>query len=64
MNADFDTEKIAAYCVLENDTIWNKITENRQWSVMIDGVAVDIMANTGEFVQMVFPLDGFITELP
>ncbi|BBH24180.1 hypothetical protein Back11_55250 [Paenibacillus baekrokdamisoli] len=64
MNADFDTDKLADYCVLESDTFWTKVNGNRQWSIMIDGVAVDIKANTGEFVQMVFPLDGVITELP
>ncbi|MNZ86503.1 hypothetical protein D3C78_1053240 [compost metagenome] len=64
MNANFNTDKIAEYCVLERGTFWNKITGTRQWSVMIDGVAVDIKANTGEFVQMVFPLGGVITELP
>jgi hypothetical protein len=64
MNTDYDTGKLAAYCVLESDTVWNKIIGNRQWSVMIDGVEVDIKANTGEFVKMIFPLDGVITELP
>jgi hypothetical protein len=51
-------------CVLESDTVWNKVIGNRQWSVMIDGVGVDIKADTGEFVRMVFPLDAVITELP
>src|SRR5437016_3785765 len=55
MNINIDTDKMVDYCVLESDTTWNKIIGNRQWSVMIDGVAVDIKANTGEFVQMVFP---------
>lgn len=63
-NSEFDTEIPANYVVLENDTIWNKVIGRRLWSVMIDGVAVDIEANTGEFVQMVFPLDGVINELP
>jgi hypothetical protein len=31
---------------------------------MIDGVGVDIKADTGEFVRMVFSLDAVITELP
>jgi hypothetical protein len=31
---------------------------------MIDGVVVDINANTGEFIEMGFPLDGVINELP
>lgn len=64
MNSDFDTEKQAEYCLLRNDKFWNRIIGNRQWSVMIDGVAVDINANTGEFVEMGFPLDGVINELP
>ena len=64
MNVDFDTEKQVEYCLLKNDTLWNKMTGDRQWSVMIDGLGVDIKANTGEFVQMVFPLDGVINELP
>ena len=64
MNGDFDTEKQAEYCLLRNDTFLNKIIGNRQWSVMIDGLAVDIKADTGEFVEMVFPLDGVINELP
>lgn len=64
MNSDFDTEKQAEYCLLRNDKLWNRIIGNRQWSVMIDGVVVDINANTGEFVEMGFPLDGVINELP
>lgn len=64
MNGNFDTEKQAEYCLLRNDTFWNIIIGNRQWSVMIDGLAVDIKANTGELVEMVFPLDGVINELP
>ncbi|MEW9698669.1 hypothetical protein [Paenibacillus sp. SI8] len=64
MNAGIDTQKPAEYCVLTNDTVWNKMIGNRQWSVMVDGYGVDIQANTGEFVQMIGPLDGVITELP
>lgn len=64
MNSAFDTEKPAHYSVLVNDTAWNKVIGNRQWSIMIGDVAVSIKADTGEFVQMVFPLDGVITELP
>jgi lipoprotein signal peptidase len=64
MNGDYDTEKKAAYCLLENDSFWNRIIGNRQWSVMIDGLAVNIKATSGEFVEMVFPLDGVINELP
>lgn len=56
--------KITDYCVLENNTDWNEVIGNRQWFIMIDGVAVYIKAITGEFVQMVFPLDGVITEPP
>lgn len=64
LNLNFNTDKPADYCTLENDNFWNKITGNRQWSVMIDGLAVDIKAYNGEFVQSVFPLDGVINELP
>ncbi|MEC0227068.1 hypothetical protein [Paenibacillus alba] len=64
MNADIDTQKSAEYCVLTNDTVWNKIIGNMQWSVMVDGYGVDIQANTGEFIQMIGPLDGVVTELP
>lgn len=64
MNADIDTQKSAEYCVLTNDTVWNKIIGSRQWSVMVVGYGVNIQANTGEFVQMIGPLDGVISELP
>ncbi|AEI40520.1 hypothetical protein [Paenibacillus mucilaginosus] len=52
------------YCLLDNDTVWNRIIGSRQWTVMVDGVSVEINAYTGEFVRMIFPLDGVITELP
>jgi len=64
LGSTFDTEKPANYCVLDEDTIWNKFIGNRRWSAMIDGVAVDIRVDSGQFIQMVFPLDGVITELP
>ncbi|NOU98687.1 hypothetical protein [Paenibacillus planticolens] len=64
MNVDIDTQKSAEYCVLTKDTVWNKIIGNTQWSVMIDGYSVDIQANTGEFVRVIGPLDGVISELP
>ncbi|GFZ77808.1 hypothetical protein GCM10008018_24300 [Paenibacillus marchantiophytorum] len=64
MNEDIDTQKSSEYCMLTNDTVWNKIIGNRQWSVMVDGYGVTIQANTGEFVQMIGPLDGVISELP
>jgi hypothetical protein len=63
-NSNFDTKKMADYSILNNDNVWNKIIGNRQWTVSIDGVAVYINAYTGEFVEMVFPLDGVINELP
>lgn len=64
LNSKFDTEINAKYVVLEKNTIWNKLLGNQQWSSMIDGVVVNVDAHSGEFVQMVFPLDGVINKLP
>ncbi|OME86675.1 hypothetical protein BK120_06965 [Paenibacillus sp. FSL A5-0031] len=64
LNSKFDTEINAKYVVLEKNTFWNKLLGNQQWSSMIDGVIVNIDAHSGEFVQMVFPLDGVISKLP
>lgn len=46
---------------LNNDTLWSKATGNRTWYIHIDGVAVILEAYTGEFINMVFPLDGVIS---
>ncbi|MDR6550184.1 hypothetical protein [Paenibacillus qinlingensis] len=64
MKENIQTQKLPDYCVLRKDTFWNKMIGNRQWTVMIDGYGVDIQAYKGEFIQMVGPLDGVITELP
>jgi hypothetical protein len=46
---------------LNKDTLWNKATGNRTWYIHIDGVAVTLEADTGELINMVFPMDGVIT---
>jgi hypothetical protein len=30
--------------------------------VLIDGIAVEVNANTGDFKKMIFPMDGIITK--
>ena len=53
---------IVEMSVLNNDTFWNKATGNRTWYIHIDGVAILLEADNGEFIDMVFPLDGVITK--
>ncbi|HZG87889.1 hypothetical protein [Paenibacillus sp.] len=48
--------------VFNKDTFLNKATGNRTWYIHIDGVAILLEADTGEFIRMVFPLDGVITK--
>jgi len=52
---------IVEMSLLSKDTFWNKATGNRTWYIHIDGVAVILEADTGEFINMVFPMDGVIT---
>jgi len=47
--------------VLNKDTLWNKAAGNRTWYIHIDGVAIFLEADSGDFIRMVFPLDGVIT---
>ncbi|WP_127496762.1 hypothetical protein [Paenibacillus glycanilyticus] len=50
---------IVEMSVLNKDTFWNKVTGNRTWYIHIDGVAINLEADSGEFIDMVFPYDGF-----
>jgi hypothetical protein len=57
----YNTEKVSVSS-LEKDDAWNILIGNRIWNVFIDGVAIDLEANTGEFIRMIFPTDGVITK--
>ncbi|TCZ73246.1 hypothetical protein E0485_21365 [Paenibacillus albiflavus] len=60
LNLTYNTN-IVQMSLLNNDTLWSKVTGNRTWYIHIDGVAVILEAYTGKFFNMVFPLDGVIT---
>ncbi|MDF2649005.1 MAG: hypothetical protein K0Q73_4810 [Paenibacillus sp.] len=61
MNLSYKTNNIESSWV-NKDTFWNIATGNRKWSVSIDGVGININAYTGEFIDMIFPLDGVIAK--
>lgn len=61
MHLSYDTKKDAESSSLNKDTFWNKIAGNRTWYVHIDGVLVILEADNGQFIAMIFPLDGVIT---
>lgn len=61
MHLSYDTKKDAESSSLNKDTFWNKIAGNRTWYVHIDGVLVILEADNGQFIEMIFPLDGVIT---
>jgi hypothetical protein len=61
MNLSYKTNNIEGTWV-NKDTFWNIATGNRKWSVSIDGVGININAYTGEFIDMIFPLDGVIAK--
>lgn len=61
MNLSYKTNNFESSRV-NKDTFWNIASGNRKWSVSIDGVGIDINAYTGEFIEMIFPLDGVITK--
>ncbi|WP_261305514.1 hypothetical protein [Paenibacillus andongensis] len=50
------------YSYVNKDTFWNIATGNRTWSVSIDGVGIYVNAYTGEFIEMIFPLDAVLTK--
>ena len=47
---------------ITKDGFWNTAFGKRQWSGFIDGVAIDVEADSGDFIRMTFPLDGVITK--
>ncbi|NIK72426.1 hypothetical protein [Paenibacillus sp. BK720] len=61
MDLTYNTKNGAESSWLNEDTFWNQLTRDRTWTINIDGVAVDLDAYTGEFIDMVFPMDGVIT---
>ncbi|MEK3720260.1 hypothetical protein [Paenibacillus sp. FSL H8-0034] len=54
------TESPVELIYLNKNSFWDKATGNRTWEIVIDGVAVYLEADTGQFIQLIFPLDGII----
>jgi hypothetical protein len=63
MNLPYNTKNVeeSSWYISKND-FWNKAIGNTRWIGFIDGVGIDIEADTGEFNKIVFPLDAVITE--
>ncbi|NEW04637.1 hypothetical protein GK047_01180 [Paenibacillus sp. SYP-B3998] len=63
MNLPYNTKNVeeSSWYISKND-FWNKAIGNTRWIGFIDGVGINIKADTGDFIQMIFPLDGVITK--
>lgn len=63
MNLPYNTKNVEeSSWYISKDDFWNKVTGNSKWNGFIDGVSFQIDADTGEFIDMVFPMDGVITK--
>lgn len=47
---------------ITKDGFWNTVFGKREWDGFIDGIGIKIDADSGDFIQMIFPLDGVITK--
>jgi hypothetical protein len=39
---------------ITQDGFWNKVFGNREWDGFVDGIGIQIEADSGDFIQMIF----------
>jgi hypothetical protein len=63
MNLPYNTKNVEeSTWYISKNNFWNKAIGNTRWTGFIDGIAFYIKADTGDFIQMIFPLDGVVTK--
>jgi hypothetical protein len=60
-NLNYNISKPIRGIRLDN-SFMNRIIGNQSWVVFVDGIEVEVNANTGDFKRMIFPMDGIITK--
>ncbi|OCT16938.1 hypothetical protein A8709_16840 [Paenibacillus pectinilyticus] len=63
LNIQYQTKRVEENTwYIPHDDFWHTVVGSRKWSGFIDGVGIEIDAFSGDFIQMVFPLDGIVTK--